>query len=85
MGLKPGTPPARSLFLATAQPLLACSQPPPQGRPFSCSSKKKDYKKKDAAQTPRGLGAPKPEFRMAIKILCGSERACGFTVLWVEG
>ena len=53
---------------------LVCFKPLPHIRPFSCSSKKKDYKKKDAAQTPRRLGAPKPECRMSIRILCGSER-----------
>ena len=41
---------------------------------FAFLVKKKDYKKKDAAQAPQRLGEPKPKCQMASRILCGSER-----------
>ncbi len=74
--------PKFAFFLPTSPPFLACFQPFPRVRTFSCSSQEKVRKKKDAAQTPRRLGAPKPEFRMAIRILCGSERDRGLTGPW---
>ena len=61
--------------------ILFVSNPTPQVALF-LAHLEKGLKKKDAAQTPRRLGAPKPEFRMVIKILCGSERDRGLTGPW---
>ena len=79
LGCSQPLPQVRYFFLLPPNHCCLVSYPPPPSSHFFLLVLEKVRKKKDAAQTPRRLGAPKPKCKMAIRILCGPERARGLT------